>query len=454
MESPRYALEIRPAHIRRSQFGRYSVWIRWDKPGVPQPAFGRCTLVIKPCVRLKGKPVLKTWPGGMISLSLENCSGAGVAVSISISHQGASWSKGWEFGLDAGDGPFKFEESFEPPADGRGGQFDLEVSAEGVSLIHMSIRPNNFVIPRNHAIAGAVALAGAVIGFTLVNVLPGSLAAQSISFTSQPASLAVGARYLVSAQGGRSGNAVAFTIDPPSAPVCSMSGQAMVTFNRAGNCVIDANQAGNDRYQPASQARQEIAVGSRAKTAQSISFTSQPSSSAVGSTYLVSARGGGSGNPVVFSVDPSGASVCSVSGAAVTFNQVGTCVIDANQPGNDRYQPASQAQQDIAVVKQSQTISFTSPPPAKSFSGGTYEVAAAATSKEPVTISIDPSSASLCSFSGGTVTFSATETGACVIDANQAGNGLYLPAPQVQQVIKVHSNPPSTGTATPSAEAA
>jgi hypothetical protein len=162
----------------------------------------------------------------------------------------------------------------------------------------------------------------------------------------------------------------------------------------------------------------------------------------------VSARGGGSGNPVVFSVDPSGASVCSVSGATVSFNQAGTCVIDANQAGNDRYGPAAQAQQEIAVVKQGQTISFTSSPPAKSFSGGTYEVSATATSKEPVTISIDPSSASLCSFFDGTVTFSATETGACDIDANQVGNGLYLPAPQVQQIIKVHSQSPPTTSAT------
>jgi hypothetical protein len=435
MESPRYALELRPARIRRSQFGRYLVWIRWDKPGVLQPAFGRCTLVIKPCVRLKGKPVLKTWPSGVVSLSLENCGGAGVDVSISVSHQGASWSKGWEFGLDGGDGPFKFKESFEPPADGRGGKFDLDVRAEGISLAHMSIRPNNFVIPRQHAVAGAVVLAGAVAGFTLVNVLPGSLAAQSISFTSQPASLAVGARYLVSAQGGGSGNTVAFTIDPPSAPECSMSGPAMVTFKRAGNCVIDANQAGNARYQPASQAHQEIAVSDATKASQSISFTSKPSSSAVGATYVVSARGGGSGNPVVFSVDPSSASVCSVSGAAVTFSQAGTCVIDANQAGNARYQPASRAQQEIAVTKQSQTISFTSTPPATNIKRGTYEVSATATSNEPVKISIDPSSASVCSVSGAKVTFS--QAGTCVIDANQAGNGLYLPAPQVQQSIVV-----------------
>jgi hypothetical protein len=37
--------------------------------------------------------------------------------------------------------------------------------------------------------------------------------------------------------------------------------------------------------------------------------------------------------------------------------------------------------------------------------------------------------------SGDTVTY--TETGRCVIDANQAGNDTYADAPQVQRSIKV-----------------
>src|SRR5439155_10378398 len=65
--SPRYTLEIRPSNVRHSPYGTYPIWIRWDKPGVSQPAIGQCTLIIKPCVRLRGKPTLKTWPGGVIT---------------------------------------------------------------------------------------------------------------------------------------------------------------------------------------------------------------------------------------------------------------------------------------------------------------------------------------------------------------------------------------------------
>ena len=141
MRYPRYILEIRPANISRGQYGTYPIRIRCNAPDASQPAVGRCTLIIKPCMRLTGKPTFRTWPGGVLSVSLENCSGAGIDVSVSVSHHGSSWSKGWEFKLETGDGPFKFEETFEPPADGKGGKFELKVSAEGFLLTQMTIRP-------------------------------------------------------------------------------------------------------------------------------------------------------------------------------------------------------------------------------------------------------------------------------------------------------------------------
>ena len=118
----------------------------------------------------------------------------------------------------------------------------------------------------------------------------------------------------------------------------------------------------------------------------------------------------------------------------MTFNQSGTCVIDANQAGNGQYLPAPQAQQTIAV-KQSQTISFTSTAPASVFQQATYNVAATATSGGLVSFS--SGSLDVCTVSGATVTFN--QPGTCVIDANQAGNSQYLPAPQVQQQVPVNA---------------
>jgi hypothetical protein len=55
------------------------------------------------------------------------------------------------------------------------------------------------------------------------------------------------------------------------------------------------------------------------------------------------------GNPVTFTVDRRGISICSISGSAVTLNQPGLCLIDANQVGNAKYRPVPQVQQAIAV---------------------------------------------------------------------------------------------------------
>jgi hypothetical protein len=174
------------------------------------------------------------------------------------------------------------------------------------------------------------------------------------------------------------------------------------------------------------------------KLGQTITFTSTAPSSAFvgGPTYTVTATAS-SGLPVIFTIDPIAAGVCSISGSTVSFIGAGTCIINANQPGDATYAAAPQVQQSFAVsAKQPQTISFTSVAPAAATVGGpTYNVTATATSGLPVTFTIDASAASVCSISGTTVSF--IGVGTCVIDADQAGDATYQPAPQVQQSFGV-----------------
>jgi len=86
---------------------------------------------------------------------------------------------------------------------------------------------------------------------------------QSITITSQPpGDVYRGVRYVVTATGGGSGNPVTFGVDASSArSACSIL-DATVTFGLPGRCVIDANQAGNARYQRAPQVKQAIDVTS------------------------------------------------------------------------------------------------------------------------------------------------------------------------------------------------
>ena len=87
------------------------------------------------------------------------------------------------------------------------------------------------------------------------------------------------------------------------------------------------------------------------RVAQTVAFTSTaPSGPVVGQTYTAAATGGASGNPVVLSIAAGSSGVCSITGAVVRFDHPGSCVVRADQAGNDDFAPGS-AQQTITVVK-------------------------------------------------------------------------------------------------------
>ena len=348
-----YILQVRPVDVQRHQYGTYPLLVVWGEHGSPPVAAARCELTIKPCVRVK---VLSARPGEL-SLSIENCSETGIDVSVTVRHHGSGWSKGWEFELAAGDGPFEFSEKFDLPSGVRGGALDLGVSAEGITLFEKRVPlgpPGSWRKWSRKVIvsAGAVALAGAVAAISAAFIGPGpALRPQTIIFTSVPPGYAKpGTSYQVAASGGRSGNPVTFTIAASGSPACSISG-ATVTFTAPGACVIDANQAANARFRAAPQARQTVQVSRHKLIPQAITFTSAPPTGPLpGDTYAVTATGGGSGNPVILTIDPSAASVCSISGTTVTFTAPGACVIDANQAASAAYQAAPQNQQTVKVT--------------------------------------------------------------------------------------------------------
>jgi hypothetical protein len=127
-----------------------------------------------------------------------------------------------------------------------------------------------------------------------------------------------------------------------------------------------------------------------------------------------------------------------VASAAFTANATaGTYSVAAAAPG------ASAVSFALTNLKRSQSITFTSTPPRNAEGGGaTYTPVATSTSGLTVAFTIDATATSVCSISGGVVSFIAT--GTCVIDANQAGNGTYNAAPQVQQSVTVNAPPTRT----------
>ena len=260
---------------------------------------------------------------------------------------------------------------------------------------------------------------------------------QTITFTSTAPSATVGgATYTAAATGGGSGNPVTFSSGSTS--ICTSSGTngSVFTFIAVGTCVVDANQAGNGNYNAATQVVQNVTV---TKGSQTITFTSTaPSATVGGATYTPTATST-SGLTVTITVDSLSSSICSISGGVVSFQAVGTCTLDANQAGNGNYNAATQVVQNVTVTKGSQTITFTSTAPSATVGGATYTPTATSTSGLTVTITVASLSSSVCSISGGVVSFQAV--GTCTLDANQAGNGNYNAATQVSQGVLVIGSP-------------
>jgi hypothetical protein len=66
-------------------------------------------------------------------------------------------------------------------------------------------------------------------------------------------------------------------------------------------------------------------------------------------TILLSATGGASDNPIVFTLDASSTGTGIISGSTLTVTGAGTLVIDANQAGNSSYSTAAQVQRTVVV---------------------------------------------------------------------------------------------------------
>ena len=263
---------------------------------------------------------------------------------------------------------------------------------------------------------------------------PVALLAQTIHFTSTPPTNATvgGSSYAVSAVSD-SGLSTVISVDPASTDVCAISSTG-VDFSAAGTCTIDANQSGNSTYAPADQVQQSFLVSRNSQTV--VFTTSAPAHAAVGAPRYNPSASSDSSLPVSLTLDPSSTGVCTMSNGAVSFVGTGTCTLLADQPGDTAYNPAATAQQSFTVARGDQTLTFTSTAPANATVLGTvYTPAAASNSGLPVSLSIDAASASVCAISHGDVTF--THFGTCTIDADQAGNGNWNPAPQAQQSIVV-----------------
>ena len=201
--------------------------------------------------------------------------------------------------------------------------------------------------------------------------------------------------------------------------------------------------------------RDIVGIARIGKALQAITLNAPATGTYKGSwTLLPSAS---SGLLVTLAVDAlTTGNACSLSGNSVKYLNVGNCVLDANQAGNESYLSAPHLTRTIVVGKASQVITFTVPATGSVF--GSSALAPSASSGLSVSLAVDASpTGNACSLSGTTLKY--LNVGDCVLDANQAGNASYLPAPQLTRTIVVGKasqaitfTAPASGTVNGSAE--
>ena len=187
----------------------------------------------------------------------------------------------------------------------------------------------------------------------------------------------------------------------------------------AGSYSITASYSGDSTYSAVTSAAQSLIVN---QASQTITFTTPaPSSRSYLGMFPVAATSS-SGLTVTLTVDASSASVCSLAGGIVTMNSgTGTCVIDANQPGNTNYSGAPQAQTSATASKATPTFSWTTAPPASAVYNSQFTVLATGNSTGAVTYGVSGG----CTNNLGIVTIT-SGTNACLVSASLAADANYI----------------------------
>ncbi len=120
-----------------------------------------------------------------------------------------------------------------------------------------------------------------------------------------------------------------------------------------------------------------------------------------------------------------------ISGATVTLTAIGTVVLQASQAASGSFIAGSQTT-TFTVAGKPQTISFTGPATQINYGTAPVPLSATASSGLPVTFHLVSGPASV---SGSTLTI--TGAGTVVVAADQAGNTIYAPAPEITRTIQI-----------------
>ena len=238
-----------------------------------------------------------------------------------------------------------------------------------------------------------------------------------------------------------SGLTVTFTTTTPA--ICTSGGTngATITLLTAGTCTVQASQAGNATYSPAPILTRSFTVS---QATQKITFAALANKTLAQSPVTVTATAS-SGLTVTFTTTtPAICTSGGTNGATITLLTAGTCTIQASQAGNATYSPAPILTRSFTVSQATQKITFAA---LANKTLAQSPVTVTATASSGLTVTFTTTTPAICT-SGGTngATITLLTAGTCTIQASQAGNATYSPAPILTRSFTVSNRVGSSGT--------
>jgi uncharacterized protein YjbI with pentapeptide repeats len=225
------------------------------------------------------------------------------------------------------------------------------------------------------------------------------------------------------ASGGSGTGALTFTA---TGTACEMDADKLAITSGTGSCALTAHRAGDDDYDAASSPPQPVTVS---KAVATLTF----GAGALAQTY------NGSPRPVTVNITPPGLSGVQVTyaGSATPPTNAGSYAVVASLAHLDY--AAAPLEGTLAVAKAAGSVTITNIPSGATF-GGT--LAPAYTKAGDGTASTTSNTPSICSVSGGTVSFLAL--GTCKLQASVTEGTNHLAATGAEQSFVIGKAPTTT----------
>ena len=205
---------------------------------------------------------------------------------------------------------------------------------------------------------------------------------------------------------------------PDNNGVCTIADK-VITGTGAGTCTVTVTIPEDVHY---NEARNNSGRYGYNPT-QTITFDDPADRQFVANQQVaLSATGGGSGNPVVFTSTTT--DVCTISGSTATVVKVGTCSITANQAAGSGFLQADPVVQSFVISKGTPTLSFMLTWLQTYSAGGTVDLSAATTTNSTGSVTYTSQTTDICTIDGTNAVM--VKPGTCTIQAAQAEDENYL----------------------------